>query len=58
MDNKLRSVTIRVEPELWARVELLARDQRRRPAELARLLLSDAIAESRRTDVGDAHAAA
>jgi len=57
MDNKLRSVTIRVEPELWARVELLARDQRRRPAELARLLLSDAITESKSADVGVSHAA-
>ena len=52
MSNRLRAVTIRIEDELWDRVELLARDRRRRPAELARLLLQDAIEASRRADVG------
>jgi predicted transcriptional regulator len=52
MSNRLRAVTIRVEDELWDRVELLARDRRRRPAELVRMLLQDAIEASRYADVG------
>jgi len=57
MDNKLRSVTIRVEPEVWARVEALAREDRRAPGQLVRLMIEDAVEASRRTDAGVAHAA-
>jgi predicted transcriptional regulator len=52
VSNRLKAVTIRIEDELWDRVELLARDRRRRPAELVRLLLQDAIEASRHADVG------
>jgi predicted transcriptional regulator len=55
MSNRLKAVTIRVEPEMWGRVERLAHEARRAPAELARLMLEDAIA-ARRADVGEIHA--
>ena len=51
MDNKLRSITLRVEPEVWDRVVRLAREARRPPAQLARLMLEDAVAQSRPIDV-------
>jgi hypothetical protein len=55
---RLKAVTIRIPDEEWDDVVALARDQRRRPAELARLLLSDKIAESKSADVGVSHVAA
>jgi hypothetical protein len=56
MRNKLRSVTIRVEPELWDRVVARAREDRRPVAQLLRILVADAIAEFRPADVGAIHA--
>jgi predicted transcriptional regulator len=50
--NRLKAVTIRIPDEEWARVVQLAREARRAPAELARLMLEDAIA-ARRADVGE-----
>jgi hypothetical protein len=58
VSTKLRSVTIRVPDEQWKDVVELARDRRRRPSELVRLLLEDAVEASRRTDAGAAHVAA
>jgi hypothetical protein len=58
MDNKLRSITLRVEPEVWDRVVRLAREARRPPAQLARLMLEDAVAARPADAVGAAHAAA
>jgi hypothetical protein len=52
MSNRLKAVTIRIEDEQWSRVVQLAREARRAPAELARLMLEDAIA-ARRADVGE-----
>jgi hypothetical protein len=52
MSTRLRAVTIRIEDEQWSRVVALAREARRAPAELARLMLEDAIA-ARRADVGE-----
>jgi hypothetical protein len=57
VSTKLRSVTIRVPDEQWRDVVELARDRRRRPSELVRLLLEDAVEASRRADVGVSHAA-
>jgi predicted transcriptional regulator len=58
MDNKLRSVTIRVPPALWDRVERLAAADRRPASQLIRNLIEDAVAECRSADVtGAAHAA-
>jgi hypothetical protein len=51
MSNRLRAVTIRIADEQWDDVVRLARDRRRRPAELARLLLQDAIEASRHAPV-------
>ena len=57
MSTKLRSVTIRVEPELWDRVEQLAREDRRPVAQLLRILVADAITEFRHAEVaGASHA--
>jgi predicted DNA-binding ribbon-helix-helix protein len=52
-NNKLRSVTIRVEPELWDRVERLAREDRRPVAQLLRNIIDDAVA-AQRVDAGSA----
>ena len=46
MGTKLRSVTIRVEHELWDRVVARAREERRPTAQLLRILVADAVAES------------
>jgi len=54
MGTKLRSVTIRVEHELWDRVVARAREERRPTAQLLRILVADAVAESRHADVGGA----
>ena len=56
MGTKLRSVTIRVEPELWDRLERLAREDRRPVAQLLRILVADAVAEFRQDVVGGLHA--
>jgi len=57
MGTKLRSVTIRVEHELWDRVVARAREERRPTAQLLRILVADAVAESRHVDVaGASHA--
>jgi hypothetical protein len=48
MSNRLKAVTIRIEDEQWRRVVALAREARRAPAELARLMLGDAIAAPHR----------
>jgi hypothetical protein len=53
MDDEVRSgrsVTLRLSPELWDSVERLAREV----AQLLRNLLEDAVAQSRRADVGSA----
>ena len=52
VSTKLRSVTIRVEPELWDRLERLAREDRRPVAQLLRILVADAVAEFRQDVVG------
>ena len=54
MGTKLRSVTIRVEHELLDRVVARAREERRPTAQLLRILVADAVAESRHADVGGA----
>jgi predicted transcriptional regulator len=41
----LHATTVRLEPEVWQRVELLAPADRRRPAEFLKLVISDAIAD-------------
>ena len=56
VSTKLRSVTIRVEPELWDRLERLAREDRRPVAKLLRILVADAVAEFRQDVVGGLHA--
>jgi hypothetical protein len=56
MSNRLKAVTIRIEDEQWLRVVQLAREARRAPAELARLMLEDAIAARRADVVGEIHA--
>ena len=56
MTTKLRSVTIRVEPELWDRLERLAREDRRPIGQLLRILVADAVAEFRQDVVGGLHA--
>ena len=43
MGTKLRSVTIRVEHELWDRVVARAREERRPTAQLLRILVADAV---------------
>ena len=54
MGTKFRSVTIRVEHELWDRVVARAREERRPTAQLLRILVADAVAESQHADVGGA----
>jgi predicted DNA-binding ribbon-helix-helix protein len=57
MDDEVksgRSVTLRLSPELWDSVERLAREDRRPVAQLLRNIIDDAIAQSRRADVGSA----
>jgi hypothetical protein len=57
MGTKLRSITIRVEHELWDRVVARAREERRPTAQLLRILVADAVAEFRHADVaGASHA--
>lgn len=56
MAHRLRSVTVRVEDELWDRVERLARADRRPVAQLLRLMIEDAVAKARPADVGAIHA--
>jgi hypothetical protein len=57
MGTKLRSVTIRVEHELWDRVVARAREERRPTAQLLRILVADAVTESRHADLaGASHA--
>jgi predicted transcriptional regulator len=50
----LHATTVRLEPEIWQRVELLARADRRRPAEFLKLVIADAIADQsgRNTSAG------
>jgi predicted DNA-binding protein len=42
--TKLRAATIRVEPELWERIERLAQADRRPVASYLKLVIADAIA--------------
>jgi predicted transcriptional regulator len=44
MGKKLRAATIRVEPELWERIERLAQADRRPVANYLALVIADAIA--------------
>jgi len=57
MSEKLRSVTVRVPPELLHDVERLAAADRRPVAQKLRLMIADAVEASRRADAGVAHAA-
>ena len=41
--QKLRAATIRVEPELWERIEQLARADRRPVASYLKIVIADAI---------------
>jgi hypothetical protein len=58
VSTKLRSITIRVPPELLHDVECLAAADRRPVAQKLRLMIQDAVEASRCTDAGVAHAAA
>jgi hypothetical protein len=42
--TKLRAATIRVEPELWERIERLAQADRRPVASYLKLMIADAVA--------------
>jgi hypothetical protein len=58
MAEKLRPVTVWLQPELLDRVERLAAADRRPVAQKLRLMIADAVEASRRTDAGVAHVAA
>jgi predicted transcriptional regulator len=43
MKKQLHATTVRLEDEVWQRVEQLARADRRRPAEFLKLVIADAL---------------